>query len=134
MTFLKKMKYEFDKYIRCELKIIKMEYSFNDLKKLFESYGYFFYYEIIPKSNTCWATQTRLDYFNIIVEIKDKCENLVFFTDENVFTIKNGEEMICKKCINICIGDYNIFGKDFSFECSEINELENDLQRQLQIM
>ena len=49
-----------------------MDYSFNYLKELFENYGYNFQYEIISKRNQCWATQTHLDYLNIIVEIKDK--------------------------------------------------------------
>jgi hypothetical protein len=74
-----------------------MDYSFNYLKELFENYGYNFQYEIISKRNKCWATQTHLDYLNIIVEIKDKFGNHIFFTDENVFTLKNGEKMIVKR-------------------------------------
>ena len=77
-----------------------MEYSFNCLKELFGNYGYDFQYEIIPKRNECWATRTHLDYLNIIVDIRDKYGNHIFFTDENVFTLKTGEKMICEKVMN----------------------------------
>ena len=111
-----------------------MEYSFNCLKGLFENYGYDLEYEIISKRNECWANQTHLDYLNIIVEIKDKYGNHIFFTDENVFTLKTGEKMICEKIMNICVGDYDIFGEKFNFENMGVTKLENSLETQLKIM
>tara|TARA_B100001175_G_scaffold54796_2_gene43827 strand:- start:10312 stop:10647 length:336 start_codon:yes stop_codon:yes gene_type:complete len=111
-----------------------MEYSFNCLKGLFENYGYDLEYEIISKRNECMANQTRLDYLNIIVEIKDKYGNHIFFTDENVFTLKTGEKMICEKIMNICVGDYDIFGEKFNFENMGVTKLENSLETQLKIM
>ena len=95
-----------------------MEYSFNCLKELFGNYGYDFQYEVIPKRNECWATRTHLDYLNIIVDIRDKYGNHIFFTDENVFTLKTGEKMICEKVMNICVGNYDIFGEDVNFHYS----------------
>jgi len=111
-----------------------MEYSFNCLKELFENYGYDLEYEIISKRNECMANQTHLDYLNIIVEIKDKYGNHIFFTDENVFTLKTGEKMICEKIMNICVGDYDIFGEKFNFENMGVTELENNLETQLKIV
>ena len=117
-----------------ELELEKMEYSFNCLKELFENYGYDLEYEIISKRNECMANQTHLDYLNIIVEIKDKYGNHIFFTDENVFTLKTGEKMICEKIMNICVGDYDIFGEKFNFENMGVTELENNLETQLKIV
>ena len=117
-----------------ELELEKMEYSFNCLKGLFENYGYDLEYEIISKRNECWANQTHLDYLNIIVEIKDKYGNHIFFTDENVFTLKTGEKMICEKIMNICVGDYDIFGEKFNFENMGVTKLEKSLETQLKIM
>ena len=111
-----------------------MEYSFNCLKELFGNYGYDFQYEIIPKRNECMATQTYLYYLNIIVEITDKFGNHIFFTDENVFSLKDGEKMVCEKIMNICIGDYDIFGEKFKFRNIGITELENNLETQLKIL
>lgn len=111
-----------------------MEYSFKYLKELFENYGYNFQCEIISKRNDCWTTQKSLNYFNIIVEIKDKYDNNIFFTDENVFTIKTGEKMVCEKIINICVGDYDIFGEQFNFRNTSVTELENCLETQLKII
>jgi hypothetical protein len=111
-----------------------MEYSFNYLKDLFENYGYNFQYEIIGKRNECWTNQTHLNYLNIIVEIKDKYGNHIFFTDENVFTLKTGERMICEKIMNICVGDYDIFGEQFNFKNISVTDLENSLETQLKIM
>ena len=111
-----------------------MDYSFNYLNELFENYGYNFQYQIISKRNECWATQTHLDYLNVIVEIKDKFGNHIFFTDENVFTLNNGEKMICQKIMDICVGDYDIFGEDFNSKNMEVNELEKSLETQLKIM
>uniref|UniRef100_A0A6C0L3D4 Uncharacterized protein n=1 Tax=viral metagenome TaxID=1070528 RepID=A0A6C0L3D4_9ZZZZ len=117
-----------------ELELQKMEYSFNCLKGLFENYGYDLEYEIISKRNECMANQSYLDYLNIIVEIKDKYGNHIFFTDENVFSLKEGEKMVCKKIMNICVGDYDIFGEKFNFRNIGITELENNLETQLKIM
>lgn len=104
-----------------------MDYSFHYLKELFENYGYDFQYKIINKRNECWATRTYLDYFNIIIEIKDTFGNHIFFTDENVFTLQTGEKMICKKIMDICVKNNSIFGQNFNYTNITMNELETSL-------
>ena len=65
---------------------------------------------------------------------KDKYGNPIFFTDENVFSLKEGEKMVCKKIMNICVGDYDIFGEKFNFENMGVTKLEKSLETQLKIM
>ena len=110
-------------------------FNFINFKKLFRNYGYNFKYKIIKKRSECRASYTYLDYLNIIIEITDNFDKIIFFTDENVHTLSIGEKMICQKVLNICVEDYDIFDRNFKFNYNSMNiaMLEQNIENQLKI-
>lgn len=112
-------------------------YTLQKFKNIFDNHGHYsFNYRITKKTNDLWATNPdiSIEYYNIIVEIKDKNEDYIFFTDENVFDLNNGENMICTMCVDILIGDYNIPPEEFSITSINMEKLENEFMKSLQIL
>ena len=107
-------------------------YCFNYIKELFYNNSYIVNYNIAQiKGNVISDSFQTVNYFNIILEIKDKWDNIVFYTDENWVDLKIGEEKVCKKCLDILIGDYDIFGEEFCvnhMKNIKMNCLQTDLE------
>jgi len=107
-------------------------YTLQNFKQIFDNNGnYSFSYKVEKKYNNIWSSDDS-EYFNIIVEIKDKNNDYIFYTDDNVFDLKIGEHMICNMCLDILIGDYNIHPENFNFNIN-IEQLEHQFLNSVHI-
>jgi len=110
------------------------KYTLKNFKRIFDNHGdYSFTYEIIKKQDFNWIHNSYLEYFNIIVEIKDKNDDYIFYEDENVFDLKNGQNIICNMCLDILIGDYDINPEEFNSKLVNMDTFENQFVNHLQI-
>lgn len=110
------------------------KYTLQNFKQIFDNYEeYSFIYEINQKIDSNWKNDLPIKYYNIIVEIKDKNNDYIFYTDDTVFDLKIGENIICKMCLDILIGDYNINLQEINYKLINMDTFENQFLNSLQI-
>ena len=104
---------------------MSFDYTFSYLKELFMNHGYYFHYYVEKMNN---IDSGVVNYYNVInIEVYDKDKNCIFYTQEVYDCLKIAEEKMCKKCLDILIGDYDILSESYSNINNILTEEINNL-------